>query len=199
MLGNQEQRPVKEVPLGVKRAKSAGIRRFGNERLNNGIQQRFDNCKSHSGLSRSGCTGHNAMGLYDFRDRHNYRRSPKSPADRDLRLGTTVQALKKCIRLAARCRQVCFGERLEVSRRFLCELRSEEVLEEQIHLPPSTSWPLARLVTMGTTGVRSAPPRPCLFSRWGWRYSRTKYATTLMMRKPTITETESAATSAETT
>src|SRR5712692_8332577 len=124
------------------------------------------------------------MGSYDFRDGHNDRRSPWSPADRDLRLGAAVQRFDQRIRLAAGGRHAGFGERLEVSCRFLCQVWAEEVLEEQLHLPPSASSPLVRLVTMGTTGVRSAPPRPCLFSRCGRRYSRAKYAPTVMVRKP---------------
>ena len=59
---------MEEVTLGIKHAKSDGIARFGNARLNNGIQQRVDNRKTHSGFTRAGCAGLNAMGSYDFRN-----------------------------------------------------------------------------------------------------------------------------------
>src|SRR5439155_1223529 len=133
------------------------------------------------------------MRFYDFRDRHDHWRAPSSAADRDPRLGTAVQVLEQRIRLLTRCRHAVFGKRLQVFRRLLCELWAEEIFEEKFHLPPSASSPLVRRVVMGTTGVRSAPPRLSLLSRWGRPYSRKKYATTLEMRRPTITETESAA------
>jgi hypothetical protein len=44
----------------------------------NGIKQRVDNRKTYSGFTRAGCARHNAMGLYDFRDRHIYWRAPRA-------------------------------------------------------------------------------------------------------------------------